>query len=413
MNYSFYLAKRLSLSSREGKNSPAVRVAVVAVALSVAVMLAAISIVAGFKKEIREKVAGFNSHLTIYCAPLSADDDNLVNMTPTLRTILDSVPFITDYALQASIPAILKTQDNFKGVYLRGLEGKHLPEFIASNLVDGKMPDYSKESNKEKIIISETAARQLGLKPGDKIDTYFMAENIRIRRLHVAGIYKSHFDSYDDRFIYGNLGLIQQLGNISGHQGTSVAIMTDDSKRIEEYGYDLGLRLVGALAEGLIYKHYKVETVEEQGAGFFRWLDLLDMNVAVVLTLMTFVACITLISGMLIIILDKKRFIGLLRSLGAPTRAVRKVFVFLALKIAFYGLIIGNGVMLTLLWLQEKYHLIPLDADAYYIDFVPVRLDWLSILILNIATMVVIYLVLILPSWFVARISPAETMRDE
>lgn len=413
MNYPLFLARRLSLSSEGRKSSPAVRVAVIAVALSVAVMLASIAIVFGFKREIREKVAGFNSHITLYASPIAADDDNLVSMTPSLRTLLDSVPFITSYNVQASMPAILKTKDNFKGVYLRSLGSEDQKVFLEKNLVEGKVPDYSDENNKSKILISGTAARQLGLKTGDKIDTYFITGEVKVRRLEISGVFNSHFDKYDDVYIYGALPLVQQLGGIKENQGTSITIHTDDYSRIEENAFYLHNKLSQALADGLVYKLYKVETLEQQGASYFRWLDLLDMNVAVVLVLMTFVACITLVSGMLIIILDKKRFIGLVRSLGASTAGVRRVFVYLAMKIAATGLVCGNAVMLLLLYLQDRYHFIPLDAEAYYIDFVPVEIDWNAVLLLNAATLVVIYLVLILPSWFVARISPAETMRSE
>lgn len=413
MKYPLFLASRLSLSTEGKKNSPAVRVAVIAVALSVAVMLASIAVVFGFKREIRDKVAGFNAHITLYAAPVTAEEDNLVNLTPTLINILDSISFIKDYDVQVSMPAILKTDDNFKGVYLRSLAGKELNRFISDNLEEGKVPDFNDEKNFNKILISQSAARQLKIKSGDKIDTYFITGEVKVRQLEIAGIFNSHFDRYDDVIIYGALPLVQQLGGIKSTQGTSITINTDDYKKVDEYSEYLHDLLMTALSEGLIYKLYRVETLEDQGASYFRWLDLLDMNVAIVLVLMTFVACITLISGMLIIILEKKRFIGLMRSLGAPTWGVRRVFVYLALKIGATGIFFGNAVMLLLLYLQNKYHFIPLDADTYYIDFVPVDFNWEAIAVLNIATIIVIYLVLILPSWFVAKISPAETMRYE
>lgn len=172
-------------------------------------------------------------------------------------------------------------------------------------------------------------------------------------------------------------------------------------------------KLNEAVADGRIYRFYKTDNVLSQGIGYFSWLSLLDTNVVVVLVLMMIVGCITLISGMLIIIIEKKRFIGTMKALGAPTGKVRKVFVYLAVRIALWGILIGNLIMVTLLVVQEKTHIVPLDAESYYIDFVPVSLSPLHIVLLDVGVVVITYFVLILPSRFVARISPAETMRYE
>ena len=419
MNYPLYLARRLSLSSGGRKSAPAIRVAVAAVALSIAVMLASIAIVLGFKREIRDKVIGFNSHITLYAVPQSEDDNNLVSLTPSLARLLEEEPYISDFSIEASIPAIMKTSDNFKGVYLRSLNGRETTDFLRDNLEEGSIPDYSGSDTtggsdtNEKIVISRIAARQLGLKTGDHIDTYFISDEVRARRLEVAGIFNTHFDSYDDVFIYGNLNLVRELGKLSQTQGTSIQITTTDFNHLEDNSAQLQNRLNNALADGTVYRLYRVDNARNQGAGYFQWLNLLDTNVAVVLILMTFVACVTLISGMLIIILDKKSFIGLIRSMGARRGKVRMVFVYLALRVAVTGMLTGNTLMIALLAAQEKWHILPLDPEAYYIDFVPVEFNWLAFLILNLGVMAVIYLSLILPSWFVAKISPAETMRYE
>lgn len=413
MNYPLFLSRRLSLSSGGKKSSPAVRVAVAAVALSAAVMMAAIAIVLGFKQEIRDKVIGFNSHITLFVVPENETESNLITLSPTLKTILESQDYITGYSLEASIPAILKTHDDFKGVYLKSAENPQLRHFIQSNIESGSLPDFSKEENSLKIVISHMAANQLGLKTGDKVDTYFMTGDIRVRRLEIAAIYNSHFDSYDDIYIYGPLPLIQELAEISPSQGTSVTITTDRFDRLQENTEALSQTLGEAISSGLLYRQYGVDNALNQGAGYFRWLDLLDTNVIVVLVLMTFVACVTLISGMLIIILDKKNFIGLIRSLGASVAGVRRIFIFMAIRIAAIGLVIGDGVILLLLYAQRKWHIIPLDPDAYYIDFVPVQINWWAFIALNLAAIAIIYLCLILPSWFAAKISPAETMRYE
>lgn len=389
------------------------KVAVVSVAISVAVMIAAIAIVSGFRREITAKVTGFNAHISMYTLKTSTDQDNLFALTPSMKKILDETPYVTDYSLQASVPGIFKTVSDFQGIYLRSLEGQGIMDFLKSNIVSGSVPDYSKEGSELQIVISEITAKRLGLKAGDRIDTYFFTDDIRIRPLKISGIFNSHFDAYDKIFAYGSLGLIQKLGGLRPDQGTSLAIHTDNFHQIGEYTEDLNQIMAQALGSGMIFRPVTLDNALNQGAGFFHWLTLLDTNVTVIITLMTFVAIITLVSGLLIIILDKKRFIGLLRALGTPASKVRKIFVYLALKVTVLGMLIGNALMIGLLWLQDRYHFMHLDPESYYIDFVPVSLDPLPVLILNLGVIVVVYLALILPSTFVARISPAETLRYE
>ena len=413
MNYPLYIARRLSLTTEGKRQAPAVTVAIIAVALSIAVMLTSVSIVMGFKQQIREKVVGFNSHISIFPSVTSTDEESILTLTPSLKQELIKLPFIKDFTLQAAIPAILKTSSDFKGIYIKGLSGKNESDFIRDNLEEGVMPDYHKAEDKEKIVISRIAADQLDLKAGDKIDTYFITDDVRVRRLEISGIFNSHFEQYDRILVFGSLSLIQQIGQLDSNQGTYLLVTTDNFDKISEYTLQLQQHLNKALADGDLVRLYHTENVLNQSIGYFSWLSLLDTNVVVVLILMMIVASITLVSGMLIIIIEKKRFVGMLKALGVPTSNVRKRFVYVAMRIAFRGIVIGNILILTLLYFQYATHFIPLDPDSYYIDFVPVDLSLTSVLLLNLGVMVIIYLVLILPSKFVARISPAETMRYE
>lgn len=414
MNYPLFIARRLSLASGGHRSSPAVVVATTAVALSVAVMIAAIAIVTGFKQEISDKVVGFNSHLNVTISPNDASTDgNILLLSSSLKQILDNQPYIVDYNLQSSIPAILKTPEDFKGVYMKNIPLDLTRDFLQSNLEEGNIPDFSNTNTQIDILLSRHAANSLNLKVGDSVDSYFLSDDIRVRKLKIAGIFNSHFDNYDNIYIYGSLPLIQKLANIKANEGTSILITTDNLEKIDEYAAMLDKALVQAKQDGFIYKSYQIETARTRGAGYFQWLGLLDLNVIVVLTLMTVVACITLISGMLIVIADKKNFIGVMKSLGCPNVKLRNIFIFLALRITIIGLLIGNIISIGVLAVQKYTHIIPLDADSYYIDFVPVELSWLSIAALNVGVLIIVYIALILPSRFVARIAPAESMRNE
>lgn len=410
MNYPLYIAKRLSLGLDGRHMSPAVTVAIIAIALSITVMTASIAIVLGFKKEIREKVVGFNGHISLYRMPSSEEDNNLITITPYLDELLAEFPFITEYNVQASIPAILKTDDDFKGVYVRGLVGDNATQYIKKNLEEGVMPDFSDEEQKNKIIISRIAANQLQLETGDKIETYFFTDDIRVRKLEITGIYNTHFDQYDDLIVFGGMPLVAQIGNIPNETGTYLVMQTNDFDNIQQNTNLLQQRLSQAVAYGETDKFYQTDNVLNQGRGFFNWLSLLDTNVVVIIILMMIVGCVTLISGMLIIILERKKFIGLMRALGANAKKIRNVFIYLSIKIAFIGIIIGDIFILVLLYFQETYHFIALDADSYYIDFVPVFLPGWIIVALNAGVLLVAYLVLVLPSKFVGKISPAESM---
>lgn len=410
MNYPFYIANRLTLGSQGRRISPAVAVAITSIAISVAVMIASIAIVLGFKKEIRDKVVGFNGHISIYRLPSSAEDDNLIAVTPFLEEVVNEFPFITAYTVQASIPAILKTPDDFKGVYMRGIGGDNSIEYMKKNIEEGELPDYSDDEQTNKILISRIAANQLRLLVGDKIETYFISDDVRVRKLEIAGIYNSHFDQYDDVMIFGSPSLITKVGQLPENTGTYIVAETDNFDKIPEYTLALQTRLNQGVAYGETDSFYRTDNVLSQGRGFFNWLSLLDTNVVVIIILMMVVGAVTLISGMLIIILERKKFIGLMRALGAPAGKIRSIFVYMTVRIAFLGLLIGDIIILIILYYQDRYHFLGLDADSYYIDFVPVYLPGWIIAVVNAGVLLVAYLVLVLPSRFVGKISPAETL---
>ncbi|MCH5233269.1 MAG: ABC transporter permease [Muribaculaceae bacterium] len=410
MNYPLFLAKRLSLTSGKGKSSPAVTVAIISIALSVIIMIASIAIVLGFKREIREKVVGFNGHISLYRIPISEFDDNILSLDSDLQEKLDSFNFITDYSVQTAVPAILKTPSDFKGVYMKALSGAQSKQFMEKNMEEGEIPDFTNPENTNKIVISRIAANQLKLEVGDKIDTYFISDDVRVRKLDVAAIYNSHFDQYDDILIYGSMPLINKMGDLEEGSGTFILIYTDDFDKIEEYASFLQYRMNEDALSGKSDRYYRTDNVLNQGRGFFSWLSLLDTNVVVIIILMLTIGAVTLISGMLIIILERKKFIGLVRALGASSAKIRSVFIYMALKIAMIGLLVGNSLIILLLIFQDKYHFIKLDADSYYIDYVPVEISFWMVIAINAGVLLVAYLVLVLPSRFVGKISPAETM---
>ncbi len=430
MSVSFFIARRLSLASEGKRLSPAVGVGIAAVALSVIVMACAIAIVEGFKREITSKVAGFNSHIVLtpmitgefadssseaelHSGSSASETSNIMSLTPTLKSILDSRPYVTDYSLQAAVPVIFKTRSDFKGAYIKSLSGEDNLEFVTNSLEQGQIPDYSRPQNRYDIVISSSIASDLGLKAGDKIDTYFITDKILVRRLNISGVFNSHFDAYDRTFAFGSLPLVQEIGGIGPKEATSIVVSVDDFSKVEEYAADLSGTLIDAYQSGKIYRLYKITNARESGQAYFHWLGMLDMNVIVVLTLMMIVSVVTLISGMLILMVDKVRIIALLSALGASRRLISRIFIRLSAKIVVIGLLIGDTLSLALLYTQDRTHFLPLDPDSYYIDFVPVEISLPALAILNAAVLVIIWISLILPSRFAGRVAPARTLSRE
>lgn len=377
-------------------------------------MLCAVAVVQGFKQQITNKIAGFNAHLQIYRLVEDNSDpeaDNLLTLTPTLRSILDSEPYVAGYEMELNMPVILKTPQDFKGIYIKGTDGSDIRSFLGSQLTAGKMPDFSLPSTAYDLALSQKMADDLGLKVGDSIPAFFMNDELRAQKYRVAATYSTHFEQFDDLIALGNIAPLREMANIGQGQGVNIRVVTTDFDLADGYADRLRKRLNSAYTSGEVAIPYRVESVTDRSAAYFSWLSLLDTNVTVILTLMTIVACITLIAAMLIQILDKVRLIGILRALGATRRKVCNVFVFMALRIALLGIIIGNGIGLLILFLQQKYHFLPLDADSYYIDYVPVQMNVESIIILNVAVTAVVFLALLLPATVAGRISPAESMR--
>lgn len=419
---SWFISRRLGLASDTKNVSPAIYIATIAVALSLAVMIVAIAVVLGFKDEITRRVSGFNSDITLSAWSGGGEDDPIVSLTPTLRQVIEEMPWVEDVALQTTAPVIFKTSDDFKGVYLKSLTGKNLKEFVGESLVSGALPDYESlsslhgeaaDSVASSVVLSAKTALELRLKPGDNIPTYFLTDNLRVRNLRVAAVFDSHFEDYDDNFAFVALPLVQELAGLSPSQGTIISVAVDDFSNIEEYSADLQHHIVDGLQQGRIYKMLEVRNARGAGAAYFNWLDMLDMNVWVVLLLMTAVACVTLVSGLLVIMVSKVRFIALMAALGSRRGLLRRIFMLLAMRVALLGMAIGNILGIGIVLWQKHTHLIPLDPDSYYMDFVPMETPWLLFGLLNVAVLIVVWIILILPSRFVGSVSPAKVLARE
>jgi lipoprotein-releasing system permease protein len=417
MKTELLISRRMALKS-EGSRRMAVgvTVAVTGMALAIVIMMVSIAVVIGFKQEIRSKVSDFNSQIMLYPAEAySPDHENPgIRLSDTLQSIIKRTVPEAEITLAMRRPAIFKTDTSFQGIILKGMSTGESYDFIADNMVQGTMPPDHPDSLNY-VTISTSTANALNVKVGEKLITHFLHNNnLRTRALKISGIYNTHFSDFDGMYAFTPLAMLQRLAHVDSITGSVVEISGLDDSQVDQATSEIHDALLRQLTE-----HpgetplYVIDNVHHTGAVYFTWLSLLDTNVVVILILMAVVSGFTLISCLFILILERVRMIGLLKAMGATNGFVRRIFIYMAQRIVVRGLLIGNIVGIGLLLIQKYCHVLPLDADAYYLDYVPVEIGWWWILLLNICAIILSWLILILPSQAIARLSPAESMRYE
>ena len=415
MSVSFFIARHLPLKSTRRDSSTGLIIAIAGIALSVTVMLISIAVMNGFRSEIRQKVIGFDSQLSIGLTPDTDPDSTILLSYDDISPLREILPSNVKYTLTGRQPAILQTPDNFSGSVIKGVDRNYDWSFIKSNLVEGAVPDYSADSTEYHIVVSRTLARALSLEPGQKIDTYFLGDGAyRIRRLKIAGIYDTHFSEYDRNMIFGSLSMLQRVADVPDSCATMIEINgLPDDDAIDNAEHTIISTYLDQLYTGKTQRHYTVLNIHKTAALFFNWLALLDTNVKVILTLMSLLTLLTLVSSLFILILRRVNMIGVLKALGASNRQIRSIFIIMSVRILIRGLIIGNIVGLGLLYIQRATGIIPLNPDAYYLDHVPVEIQWSVILALNVAIIVLSLFMLLLPSAIITTIPPSKAIRYE
>lgn len=418
MKFELFIANRLKFKSdNSGKTSPSITIAVAGIALAIIIMMIAIVVVLGFKQQIRDKVMGFDAQITI--KPWANEDNKnanaFVNFNDTLKSIITDIIPEAEISLAIKQPAILKTDDNFLGIILKGMDSNHDWKFVSDNIIKGHIPQYNNNGAKQdSIIISKSIADRLNLDVGDKVYTYFFIDNnVRTRRYSIAALYESHFGEYDNMMAFTSINTLQRLNSIPATSGNQIEIRNLYNDKIENCTRHIQDRLYIENYTGNLPRLYQAENVFYTGAIYFNWLNLLDTNVVVLLILMTIVSGFTLISSMFVIMLERVKMIGILKSHGATDKQIRLIFIHLAQRLVFKGMFIGNIIALSVILLQYHFHILPLDPESYYLSSVPVEINWIHIVLLNISVILISYLILVFPSKLIAKISPSKTIRYE
>jgi lipoprotein-releasing system permease protein len=414
MNFSLYIAKKLYSSGNGNKRAslPAIRIAIFGVAVGLAVMILSVAVVFGFKDEISSKVIGFGSHLTIYnTAPAEIGESRPIIVDDELVKGIEKIPDVEHVQYYSMKSGILKTTDQFAGITLKGINSTYSTDFVSSHIIEGQLPDYSKKGTENEIVISKSIANDLRLKVGDKLFAYFFENGLRARRFKVAAIYRTDLSQFDKVLVFANDKTVRNLCKWDDKYAYGVEITVKDFSKLNETSFHIAKFISKYNIEH--NTSYVSFTVKELYPQIFDWLNLLNINIWVILILMLAVAGVTIVSGLLILILERTSTIALLKTLGATNTLVRKVFINLAVIILLKGMVAGNVLGLLLAFLQKEFNIVHLNPESYYIDSVPVEFDLTAIILINIVTFIVSTLALVLPSYLVARIHPSKVLRFE
>ncbi|GHT72559.1 ABC transporter permease [Bacteroidia bacterium] len=414
MNADFFIAKRICLDKDGEKriSPPAIRIALASMALGLVVMLLSVAVVVGFKKEVRNKVIGFGGHIQItHFNSNTLYETYPIAVSDTLLAELEAVPNVSHVQKYASKPVIIKTKDDFQGVVLKGVDETFNWDFFRKNLKAGEVLQLHTDSLVSDVLISQYTADKLNLKLHDTFICYFIQEPPRARKYRIAGIYQTNFIDYDKLYVLGDIQQIRRLNDWDEDMVSGLELTLKDydqlDQTLETIYYDMAARTdrLGNL--------YYTTSIRQLNPGLFAWLNVLDMNVVVIFVLMVLVAGFSMISGLLIIILERANMIGVLKALGENNTSIRRIFLYISVYLIGKGLLWGNAIALILYWLQRYTGIFKLNPEVYYVSAVPVDLSVGTWLLVNIITLAVTLLMLIGPSYLVARISPAKTIRFE
>ena len=406
MNTSLFIAKRL-YNAKENNNSytrPIIRIAILAVALSVSIMLLSVFILSGFKAEISDKVFGFGGHINIskfsYNQSYENDPINYSNEIVSKIELIDDVENIQQFATKAGI---IKKEEEILGVIIKGVGQDYNWKFFEKNLVFGELPIYDSVTS-NKVLISENISKKMKFEIGDDLVMYFVQKPTRVRKFIISGIYKTGLTEFDEITVLTDIKHIQKLNNWNNNQigGYEVLLSNIDN-----------LQYNSELIDETIDFDLKAISIKDKYPQIFDWLRLQDFNVLIILILMLIVGGVNMITSLLIIILEKSRLIGVLKAIGATNWDIRKVFIYNSLYIISSGLLFGNLVALSFSIAQKYFNLIKLDENIYFMSYVPIKIEFLSLLLINFGTIIICYLILVIPSIVISKISPAKSIKFE
>lgn len=412
MNLELFIAKKITYKNKSDKqiSRPIISIATLGIALGLSVMILAIAIVTGFKAGITEKLTGFGSHIQIS----NYDNNNSFetypinkNLIPTEQIArLKGIKHIQSYATK---PGIIKTKQEIQGIVLNGISLNYDWSFFQDKLTEGNIINMISSKKSNQVLISEKLAKLLQLKLGDKLLMYFVQQPIRQRAFTISGIFNSGMDEFDKLFVICDIRHIQKLNGWEDNQVSGIEITLSDFKNLDETKDLIRDNVTGIFTND--GSTFKVRSIKQNYPQIFNWLEMLDLNVWIILGLMILVAGFNMVSGLLIIILEKTNMIGILKALGTDNWSVRKIFLYQSAMIIGKGMLLGNIIGIGTCLIQYHFKLISLDPVNYYLDTVPINLNMLHLILLNTGTLIITVSMLLIPSYWITRITPSKAIK--
>lgn len=412
MNLELFIARRL-FGMRKGEyriSKPAVTIAQWGVSVGIIVMIVSMCIVVGFKHEIKEKIIGFGSHIQIRNYEASDFGDKPVTADSDDVNRLKEIPGVEHIQQFIQKPGLISVGDEFEGIIVKGIGDGYNCNFIASHIIEGTFPQFSDTASTNKIVISRIIANKLNIAQGDKINIYFVQEGIKARRMTVEGIYETNLNEMDELLAITDIYTTRRLNGWNSNQSVGLEVSVSDYDRITAIR-DTMMSCISEIAD----KHRQglfVQTVEEMNPRMFAWLEVLDGTVWIILVLVLGIAGFTVISGLLILILEKSNLIGVMKALGAQDTSIRKIFLYYAIFIIGRGMLWGNIIGFAICLLQKFTGIVALDPTMYYMDRVPIMFTW-WLLPMNIVMFIISVAMLVLPSMLISRIEPTKAIKFE
>lgn len=401
-----FISSRIFSFSKENLSSVVMKIAVVSIALGISIMLISIAVIVGFKNQIKEKVVGFVNPIQIQVL----NQNESIEETPfiydsVLKSKLD-LPFVESVYPTANKAGLVKTNEEIHGIVLKGVDEDYDWNYMKANLVAGDVPQYLENERSNDVLVSKVISDKMMLNVGDEVRIWFVGENMKTRgrKFLIKGIYETGLTECDERFIYCDLNQIRRLNgwddNMVGHLEIDVVDGVNPAEANNVIYYKIPTNLVSYEAKDLYPQIYD-------------WLELQDMNVVIIIVLMLLVAGITIISMLLIIVLERTSTIGILKSMGANNAFIRRIFLQRSQRILLIGMLLGNIFGIGLCLIQKYTEIIKLSPESYYLSSVPIELNWTYILILNIGTFILWVLMMSIPTMIINNIKPSKSIRFE
>ena len=415
MNLSFFIAKRIYSDKGDKRkvSRPAIHIATAGVAIGLAVMILTVSVVLGFNHTIRDKVIGFGSHIQVAnFLTMQSSDPYPICIDDSIMRVIKGIEGVAHVERFALTQGILKTDEDFLGISFKGIGPEYDLSFIKSNLKSGSLPSFSDSANKGNLLLSSATADKMNLKTGDKVYAYFISDTgVKMRRFTVSGIFQTNMSQFDNSLCFTDLYTARKLNNWDGQLCSGAEVRVADLQLIDAVASRIADKVNRTTDhEGNIFSS---QTIYESYPQIFSWLSLLDVNVWIILALMICVAGFTMISGLLIIILERTQMIGVLKALGMKGASVRHTFLWFAVFIIGKGMLIGDLLAAAIIVLQRQTGFISLDPTTYYVSEAPTEVNLPAFLLVNAATLLISVLVLVGPSFLISHIHPAKSMRYE